>query len=61
MIPGPIKSRSQNIDAFIQLRPGLIIISIAGLWFGQDAVRGSLTGQFRELLGPDGAKPSKPC
>ena len=34
----------------------LIVISIAGLWFGQDAVRGSLTGQFRELLGPDGAQ-----
>jgi len=24
--------------------------------FGQDAVRGSLTAQFRELLGPDGAQ-----
>src|SRR5262245_9045452 len=34
----------------------LIVIAIAGLWFGQDAVRGSLTGQFRELLGPDGAQ-----
>ena len=32
----------------------LIVIAIAGLWFGQDVVRGSLTGQFRELLGPDG-------
>ena len=34
----------------------LIVISIAGLWFGKDAVRGSLTGQFRNLLGPDGAQ-----
>ena len=34
----------------------LIVISIAGLWFGQDAVRGSLTGQFRDLLGPEGAQ-----
>jgi membrane protein len=34
----------------------LIVISIAGLWFGKDAVRGSLTDQFRSLLGPDGAQ-----
>lgn len=34
----------------------LIVISIAGLWFGKDAVRGSLTAQFRGLLGPDGAQ-----
>lgn len=34
----------------------LIVISIAGLWFGEDAVRGSLTAQFRELLGNDGAQ-----
>jgi membrane protein len=34
----------------------LIVIAIAGIWFGQDAVRGSLTGQFRELLGPDGGQ-----
>ena len=34
----------------------LIVISIAGLWFGKDAVRGSLTAQFRNLLGPDGAQ-----
>ena len=34
----------------------LIVISIAGIVFGQDAVRGSLTAQFRELLGPDGAQ-----
>ena len=34
----------------------LIVISIAGLWFGKDAVRGSLTAQFRSLLGPDGAQ-----
>jgi membrane protein len=34
----------------------LIVISVAGLWFGQDAVRGSLTDQFRSLLGPDGAQ-----
>ncbi|HEY8276805.1 MAG TPA: YhjD/YihY/BrkB family envelope integrity protein [Methyloceanibacter sp.] len=32
----------------------LIVISVAGIMFGQDAVRGSLTAQFRELLGPDG-------
>ena len=34
----------------------LIVISIAGIMFGQDAVRGSLTAQFRDLLGPDGAQ-----
>jgi len=34
----------------------LIVISIAGLMFGESAVRGSLTGEFRELLGPDGAQ-----
>ena len=34
----------------------LIVIAIAGLWFGQDAVRGSLTGQFRELFGSDGGQ-----
>lgn len=34
----------------------LIVISIAGLWFGKDAVRGSLTAQFHSLLGPDGAQ-----
>src|SRR6185295_1690895 len=34
----------------------LIVISIAGIVFGQDAVRGSLTAQFRELLGADGAQ-----
>ena len=32
----------------------LIVISHRRPMFGQDAVRGSLTGQFRELLGPDG-------
>ena len=34
----------------------LIVISVAGIMFGQDAVRGSLTAQFSELLGPDGAQ-----
>jgi membrane protein len=34
----------------------LIVISIAGIMFGEDAVRGSLTGQFRDLLGPAGAQ-----
>lgn len=34
----------------------LIVISIAGLLFSEDAVRGSLTAQFRELLGPTGAQ-----
>jgi len=34
----------------------LIVISVAGIMFGQDAVRGSLTAQFGELLGPDGAQ-----
>jgi membrane protein len=34
----------------------LIVISIAGIFFGEDAVRGSLTAQFRDLLGPAGAQ-----
>jgi membrane protein len=34
----------------------LIVIAIAGIMFGGDAVRGSLTAQFRDLLGPDGAQ-----
>jgi membrane protein len=33
----------------------LIVTSIAGLFFGKDAVRGSLTEQFRALLGPTGS------
>ena len=34
----------------------LIVISIAGVLFGDEAVRGSLTAQFRDLLGPAGAQ-----
>ncbi len=34
----------------------LIVTSIAGLFFGADAVRGSLTAQFRSLLGETGGK-----
>jgi membrane protein len=34
----------------------LIVISIAGILFGEDAVRGSLTAQFRDLLGPAGGQ-----
>lgn len=34
----------------------LIVISIAGILYGEDAVRGSLTAQFRDLLGPAGAQ-----
>lgn len=34
----------------------LIVISIAGMLFGDDAVRGSLTAQFQQLLGPAGAQ-----
>jgi membrane protein len=34
----------------------LIVTSIAGLLFGQDAVRGSLGAQFRGLLGDTGSK-----
>jgi membrane protein len=34
----------------------LIVTSIAGLLFGADAVRGSLTSQFRSLLGETGSK-----
>jgi membrane protein len=30
----------------------LIVVSIAGLFFGGDAVREALTGQFRSVLGP---------
>ena len=34
----------------------LIVISIAGLFFGADAVRGNLTSQFRSMLGETGSK-----
>jgi membrane protein len=34
----------------------LIVISIAGLFFGAEAVRGSLTSQFRSMLGETGSK-----
>ena len=34
----------------------LIVTSIAGLFFGADAVRGSLTSQFKSLLGETGSK-----
>jgi membrane protein len=34
----------------------LIVISVAGLFFGADAARGSLTTQFRSLLGETGSK-----
>jgi membrane protein len=34
----------------------LIVVSIAGLVFGGDAVREALTGQFRSLLGPTGSQ-----
>lgn len=34
----------------------LIVTSVAGLLFGQDAVRGALTGQFRSMLGEAGSQ-----
>ena len=34
----------------------LFVIAIAGLVFGEDAVRGSLTNEFRDLLGPLGSQ-----
>ena len=34
----------------------LIVVSIAGVFFGADAVRDALTGQFRSLLGPVGSQ-----
>ena len=34
----------------------LIVTAIAGFFFGADAVRGSLTGQFRSLLGDTGSQ-----
>jgi membrane protein len=34
----------------------LIVTSIAGLLFGADAVRGSLSAEFRSLLGEAGSK-----
>ncbi len=37
----------------------LIVIAIAGIVFGEDAVRGSLTAQFHSLLGPAGAQAVK--
>jgi membrane protein len=38
------------------LAPLLILaISIAGMFFGEEAARGEIVGQMKELLGPDGA------
>jgi membrane protein len=34
----------------------LIVTAVAGLIFGEDAVRGELTNQFRTLLGPTGSQ-----
>jgi len=34
----------------------IVLISVAGLLFGQDAVRGELVTQISGLVGPDGAK-----
>jgi len=34
----------------------LIVISVAGLFFGADAVRGNLTAQFRSMIGETGSK-----
>jgi membrane protein len=34
----------------------LIVVSVAGLFFGGDAVRNALTGQFRSLLGETGSQ-----
>jgi membrane protein len=34
----------------------LIVTSVAGLFFGEDAVRGSLTAELRSLLGETGAR-----
>ena len=34
----------------------LIVVSVAGLVFGEEAVRGELAGQLRSLMGEDGAK-----
>lgn len=34
----------------------LIVVATAGLFFGGDAVREALTGQFRSLLGPTGSQ-----
>ena len=37
----------------------LLVTAVAGLFFGADAVRGSLSAQFRSLLGPTGSKAIK--
>jgi len=34
----------------------VLVTAVAGLFFGQEAVQGELTGQFRALLGPTGAQ-----
>jgi membrane protein len=34
----------------------LVVISIAGLVFGEDAVRGEVFGQLQSLLGAEAAK-----
>ncbi len=43
------------------LAPILILaIAIAGFFFGQDAARGEIFAQVRDLVGPDGARRSRP-
>lgn len=34
----------------------LMVITVAGLFFGEDAARGALIGELRELFGPTGAQ-----
>lgn len=34
----------------------LIVISVAGIWFGADAARGEIVGQISGLIGVDGAR-----
>jgi len=33
----------------------IIVIAVAGLWFGADAARGAIVGQLQGLIGPEGA------
>ena len=39
----------------------LIVISVAGIWFGADAARGEIFGQISGLVGPAGDRRYRIC
>ena len=59
MVHPSLRAAGRGTGVLLGLLDGpllLIVTSIAGLFFGADAVRGSLTTQFSSLLGETGSK-----